>query len=167
MGPVSTMPGGVFLSTSFNTVIQTLSVWPSIPTDGLASPVASTTPGPPPPPPVSSSAAPLPQAGQTNAIVPLAVGVSIGSASIVAAGVIALLLWRKCRRDAPARAETPPPQDDDEDHRRILGVEQYPGSMMFPGDFNHHRYPTPGAASMRSTRPGWEHGDGVPLYDYR
>ncbi len=84
---------------------------------GASLPISSTTDignssvalGAPPTPASTESAPPADAPSQPNAVVTLAVGVSIGALSVVAAGVVGVLLIRKRRREAPARAESPPP----------------------------------------------------------
>ena len=56
-----------------------------------------------------------PPTSDSSASVPLAVGVTIGGASIVAACVIGFLLWRRKKTDELAVAESPPPRDVPDD----------------------------------------------------
>ena len=49
-----------------------------------------------------------------SAVIPIAIGVVMGTSILASAGSIVFLYFRKRRREAPARAESPPPYDSRE-----------------------------------------------------
>ena len=63
--------------------------------------------------PAPNTGTPAPDSSNDTSTVPMAVGVSFGSLIFVSAGALGFFYVRKRRREAPARAETPPPYDTD------------------------------------------------------
>ncbi|AEO59398.1 hypothetical protein MYCTH_2065208 [Thermothelomyces thermophilus ATCC 42464] len=67
---------------------------------------ATTAPGVPPPVP---SDAPEDEDDEFGSVIPIGVGVAVGTSILIAGSVIVFFYQRKRRRQAPVRAETPPP----------------------------------------------------------
>ncbi|ERT02912.1 hypothetical protein HMPREF1624_01216 [Sporothrix schenckii ATCC 58251] len=126
---------------------------------GVSGPsVASTTSGNPlstmDPPPTSSPSS------NSGSNVPLAVGVTIGGASIIAAAVIGYFLWRRRKRDEPAPAESPPPRDVPDD---VILNSVLEGSMFRSGSLLSRRP----SKTLLSNMGAGDGGPAAPMPDTR